>query len=267
MRFKIFTFFFLVSLYMGAQNKANLETSFNLGFPSFQTDYGENGDFKSEVSGNIGIAVSASMYINFFNKDPMYIASPSWVQKHTKLKIEASYQTAKLEHFGAQIEGNLPNAKKLRNMHGRSTLINLGTILEYHPFPIPDFIPGTRRNISPYFSLGVLADYSTPTVESDLGDWEKNPYVLIEAYQGDEIINIEPTITYSIVFGGGMRYNLDNGSAIVLDYRWQYFNTDYIDGLQPDPEIVRNKYNDWLSFLSVGYVFTLGESSGRSSTW
>lgn len=267
MRYIIFIILLVTPFFMGAQSSSNIEASVNFGFPSFQTDYGERGDFKSNVTGNIGIAVSTAIYIKFYNKDPMQSpAPPSWMQKHTKLKIEASYQTAKLEHFGTHVEGNSTSANKLKKMHGRSSLLNLGTIFEYHPFALPDFVPGTKRKYSPYIGLGVLAGYSMPTLTSDLGDWENNPSVLIEAYQGEEAINIDPELTFSAGFGGGVRYDLNNGGSIILDYRWQYFNSDYIDGLLPDPEIVDNRSNDWVSYINIGYVFTFGDPL-KPTTW
>lgn len=267
MRYLFSTLLFLAPFFMVAQSNTNIEASVNFGFPSFQTDYGERGDFKSNVSGNVGIAASAAIYIKFFNKDPMLSVAPSWMQKHTKLKIEAAYQTAKLEHFGTHVEGNSTSANKLKKMHGRSSLLNLGTIFEYHPFALPDFVPGTKRKYSPYIGLGVLANYSMPTITSDSGDWEQNPSVLIEAYQGEEATNVDPELTFSVVFGGGVRYDLANGASLILDYRWQYFNSDYIDGLKPSPEIVANENNDWLSYINLGYVFTFGGSSKRSTTW
>lgn len=265
MRLIIFTLLFLTHIFMGAQSDTNIEASLNLGLASFQTDYGERGDLKSGVTGNVGFAIGASVYINFFSFDPMRSVSPSWGQRHLKLKAEVSYLTARLDHFGERIEEGQQYVNVFKNMHGTSKVINFGAILEYHPFVIPDFVPGTRRKMSPYFGGGIMAGYSMPTLESDLGNWESNPSVLVPAYLGDAI-DVDPLLTMSLVASMGVRYKLDDDSAIMLDFRWQYFTSDYIDALNPIKEMVDNKNNDWLSYLNIGYVYRFGNSN-KSTTW
>lgn len=258
MRYYILTLFLLTSLYIGAQNTPNLEASLNIGFASFQSDYGEDGNSKSNFSGNMGLAVGGSLYVNFFSQDPSLTGEPSWSQKHLKLKLEGSYFSAKLEHFADE-----PITDSRKNMVGRASVINFGTILEYHPFVIPDFVPGIKKKLTPYFGLGIMGTFALPEVDTSN---------LILAYQTDDegvvYASDQPVFTYSLMPSAGLRYQLDNGGAIMLDMRWQYFGSDFIDGLNPNNEIINdsNKHNDWLYYLNVGYVFSFGKR-GKSSTW
>ena len=260
MRFKLFILLavsFVLSNKLHAQSQGNLEGSINLGLASFQTDYGERGDIRSSLTGNIGFAVGGSLYLNFFNKDPLYGSDPNWSQRHLKLKLEGSYLRANLEHF---IDTDVR-----KYMKGRASVINFGGILEYHPFVIPDYIPEKERKTSPYLGIGVMGGYSMPT-EKDSG--------LLQAYQpytdkdGEAQIPVitDSFFTYSLVLSTGIRYKLDDASAIMLDMRWQYFDSDYIDGLSPNPALVKNIHNDWLYYLNVGYVINFGSES-RGTTW
>jgi hypothetical protein len=255
MRFKLFilTVFliFLSNNAVEAQVNASLETSFNLGLASFQTDYGERHNFKSGVTGNVGFAVGGSLYINFFNTDPGIAGDPNWMQRHLKLRLETSYLSAGLEHFGKHLEGR-------ENMKGRTSVINMGSILEYHPFVIPDFVPGLKRRVSPYLGLGFMGGYAMPIVET-------NQAKLIEAYRGHT--DSRSFLTYSLIPSAGLRFELNGGQIIMLDMRWQYFDSDYVDGLSPDPMLTSNTHNDWLTYINVGYVYMFGKEGGRNSTW
>lgn len=262
----LISFIFLFSFNMNAQTNANLEAGISLGFASFQTDFGQRGDWDSTFK-NRGLAVGAVLYLNFFNRDPIISGPVGWGQQHLKLKGEISYLQANLEHYGRYIEDSSPqDIAKLKSMTGKSTVINFGTILEYHPFPIPDFIPGSNRKISPYFGLGVMAGFSNPTIETSTGDWETNPSLLIDAYQAEGAVDDSSSLALSLMFSGGIRFKLDDNDALMLDMRWQYFASDLIDGLNPDTELVPNNNDDWLYYLNLGYIHKFGPDS-KISTW
>ena len=261
MRFKLFILLPVILLSyasVSAQANASMEASVNLGFTSFQTDYGEDGNFKSSFTGNMGYAVGGSLYVNFFNTNPSVAGYPNWLQKHLKLKLEVSYLSAKLEHFG-------DNVGDRDHMKGLASVINFGTVLEYHPFVLPDFVPGIRKKLTPYVGFGVMGTFAMPKVET-------NQSSLIKAYQigddGFKHADDAPVFTYSLMPSGGLRYQLDNGNAIMMDMRWQYFGSDFIDGLSPNNDVIdgANKHNDWLYYFNVGYVIKFGENA-RSSTW
>ncbi len=255
--FILIAVFFVLSNRISAQSQSTLEGSVNFGLASFQTDYGIRGDIRSGLTGNVGIAVGGSIYLNFFNMDPLSGSDPNWSQRHLKLKLEGSYLQANLEHF---VDTDIR-----KYMKGKATVINFGGVLEYHPFVIPDYIPDKDRKTSPYLGFGIMGGYSMPT-ETDAG--------LLQAYQPYTDANeqehipliTDSNLTYSLVFSAGIRYKLDDISAIMLDMRWQYFDSDYIDGLSPNPEIVLNIHNDWLYYLNVGYVIDIGAVI-RHTTW
>ena len=49
----------------------------------------------------------------------------------------------------------------------------------------------------------------------------------------------------------------------MLDSRWQYYFSDWVDGLNPgiDQNEVRpvpeNKSNDWIYWINIGYIYYL----------
>ena len=58
----------------------------------------------------------------------------------------------------------------------------------------------------------------------------------------------------------GLRYRLGTLSDLVLDLRYQYFSSDWVDGLNPNKDkYTENKSNDSLLWLSVGYIYYVGE--------
>lgn len=243
---------------MNAQANANLEAGISVGLASFQTDFGQRGDFDSTFNNN-GLAVGAVMYLNFFNRDPVISGPVSWGQQHFKLKAELSYLQANLKHYGDYLVTSAPeDITKLENMTGKSSVINFGTILEYHPFPIPDFIPGSNRKISPYLGLGVMAGFSNPSIDAPSG--------LIDVYQPEGAVDDSSSVALSLMFSGGLRFKLDENDALMLDMRWQYFASDYIDGLNPDAVEAPNKHDDWLYYLNFGYIHKFGPDS-KMSTW
>jgi hypothetical protein len=41
----------------------------------------------------------------------------------------------------------------------------------------------------------------------------------------------------------------------MIDLRFQYYFSNWVDGLNPNPEIYKeNKANDWLVWFNVGYI-------------
>lgn len=268
MRLKLFILLPVILLFftsVESQTNLNLEAGLSIGFASFQTDFGQRGDWQSTFK-NRGLALGGVVYLNFFNQDPVLSGPVGWGQQHLKLKGEVSYLMADLEHYGSYAEEDTADGAKLRGMSGKSSVLNFGTILEYHPFPIPDFIPGSDRKLSPYFGLGVMGGLSTPTIETAGGDWKTNPSLLIEAYQLEGAVDDSSKIVLSLMLSGGVRYRLADNASLMLDMRWQYFNNNHIDGLDPDTAFVPNEHNDWLYYLNLGYIFKFGPSSS-TSTW
>jgi hypothetical protein len=62
----------------------------------------------------------------------------------------------------------------------------------------------------------------------------------------------------SLVSSIGTRYKLNPLNDLVLDLRFQYFGSDWVDGLNPNKEIyTENKSNDWLIWVQFGYIHYL----------
>ena len=246
-------FLLLISLSStNAQSYLSYEGGFNVGLASFQTDYGERGDFQSGVTGNMGMAVGGIFYVNFFSGNGLWSDRAEYFSSHFKVKGEVSYMKAKLEHFGKYVDGTGITADKLKAMHGTSSLLNIGATMEYHFKDIQYFSFKRNDVLDPFVGLGLAYNYSKPTVVSDLGDYQTNPSVLIPKYQTDAVY-VDPLNTYSMLFSAGTRINAGERGDFILDMRWQYFLSDKIDGISPNDS--SNKYNDWLYSLSVGYVY------------
>ena len=63
---------------------------------------------------------------------------------------------------------------------------------------------------------------------------------------------------WSVVSSVGTRYKLTELSDLFVELRWQYYFSDWVDGLNPDPEIyTENKANDWNAWLHFGYIYYL----------
>ena len=241
-----------------AQDKRSHEVGFISGAAAFTTDYGQRYDFSSNVGGNVGMGVGLIYYLNFTDYRYRWNQRTNYFSEHFRVRAELSYMTAKLDHFGVWAEENSIWGEKLRSMHGKASIINFGAQLEFHIVDIVDF--GSRRipdlKWSPYISAGFMVDYYNPDLESDLGDWHEDISVIYEKWQVPGAIDVDPDFTTSATLGIGTRHKLGEYSDILIEARWQYFFSNYVDGLNAmdDPA---NKYNDWLLWVHVGYVYYL----------
>jgi len=251
-------FLFLFSLFF-TKGQAQLGNSFDigvtLGVTSVQSDYGERGDIRSGVIGNIGFASSLILYKNFYDKNVNWNSRANWLEDHIKLKAEVSYYKANLHHFGTYSEGSSHSANLLRAMHGTSSVINFGGLVEHHFFSLTNYNSyATDRFFSPYFSFGGMLGISKASVSSDFGDYTTDPSLLISAYQNNAIYTEQLTVG-SVVFGLGTRIKIGEYSDLVFDTRWQSYFSDRIDGLKP--RIDANKHLDWTYSMSLGLVIAL----------
>ncbi len=241
-----------------AQDRSSHEIGFITGAASFTTDYGERHNFSSNVGGNIGMGVGVIYYLNFSDYRYRWNQRTNYFSEHFRVRGELSYMSAKLDHFGQWAEENSIWGEQLRSMHGKASIINLGAQLEFHIVDIVDF--GSRRipelKWSPYVSAGFMVDFYNPDLKSDLGDWTQDISVIYEKWQVPGAINVKANITTSATLGIGTRHKLGEYSDILIESRWQYFFSNYVDGLnaKQDPA---NKYNDWLLWVHVGYVYYL----------
>jgi hypothetical protein len=253
-------FLFLSSHKSRAQDKSSHEIGLISGSASFTTDYGQRNNFMSNVGGNVGMGIGIIYYLNFQDYRYRWNQRTKYFNEHFRVRAEISYMSAELDHFGIWAEAQTNGGKLLRAHHGKTYLLNVGAQLEFHWVDIVDF--GSRRipdlQWSPYISVGAFVDYYNPSINSDLGDW-RDPGILYPKWDinnDPKAARDTPGITMSATLGIGTRHKLGEYSDILVESRWQYFFSNYVDGLnaRPDPA---NKYNDWLLWVHVGYVYYL----------
>ena len=230
---------------------------------AFQSDYGERHDLSTNA-GNTGYGIGIVHYMNFSYTAACNCYTPeTYFNDHFKFRTELSMSKTKLKHFGKWVEKNNGSlgVDQLRAMRGSSTLYNAGIQLEYYPWSIRDFT-ATIGSFGPYVSLGAQYSHYIPTATSEMGPLGI-PQTTFPKYlepsdgrphgYSDESGNI-----WSIVGSIGSRYKLAPLSDLLIDLRWQYFNSNWVDGLNPNPEkYSENKANDWIVWFNVGYIYYL----------
>lgn len=256
---------YLISILLLVAFVNNVEAQFGItheigvlsGPMTLKSDYGESGDFKATV-GNMGYGIGVVHYLNF--SDIHNSSRTNWqtyFKDHFKVRSEISYHKIELQHYGKYVDPKKQSvfAKQLRAMRGSSAITNLGIQLEYYPISIEDF-GNNFSAFSPYISFGGQYSFYTPTATSTLGKIN-TPRTTPEKYSNGALSNREGTV-WSLVTSVGTRYKLNAFSDLLVDMRAQYYFSDSVDGLNPDPAIyTENKSNDWNIWFSVGYVYYL----------
>lgn len=225
---------------------------------AFQSDYGERSDFKTDA-GNTGFGVGIVHYLNFSYRAECNCYTPeTYFNDHFKLRTELSYSKTKLKHFGQWVQDSKQSvmANQLRGMRGSTAVTDVGMQLEYFPLSIRDFsvTPGAW---APFVSLGAHFSFYDTEAYSTLGpNLGTNPNVTPTKYMG--AVKNDGGNAWSIVSSVGTRYKLTELSDLMIDLRFQYYFSNWVDGLNPDPNIyTENKANDWLVWLNVGYIYYL----------
>lgn len=240
-------------------NSANAQFGFSheigaiLGPVAFQSDYGERGDFSTNA-GNTGYGIGIIHYLNFSYKAECNCYTPeTYFNDHFKLRSELSYNKTDLQHFGRWIEGNSIGVQQLKAMRGSTAVTNVGMQLEFFPLSIREFT-ATIGSLAPFISLGGQFSFYDPKAYSTLGPI--GPFTLPIKYQ-DGFTNQGGTV-WSIVSSVGCRYKLTELSDLMVDMRLQYYFSNWVDGLNPDPtRYPENKANDWNVWFNVGYIYYL----------
>lgn len=228
---------------------------------AFYSDFGVRNDFETN-SGNVGIGVGLVHYINFaYRADCNCYTRDTYFNDHFKIRSEIDFHKTRLEHFGEFVAADETSlfADQLRAMTGTTTVIEIGSQLEFFPLSIRDFAAGAYK-VAPYASLGAHFVSFDPEVTSSLGRIDSS-ISTPEKYLGS--FQQEPGTTWAAVGSIGIRYKLTQLSDLVLDSRWTYYFSDYVDGLNPSLEnngtrpVPENKANDWTYWLNIGYIYYL----------
>ncbi|WP_343766417.1 THC0290_0291 family protein [Gangjinia marincola] len=255
----VFFAFLLANTSIQAQKAFSQEAGVILGPIQFRGDYGLAGESETNY-GNLGFGFGVVHYINFaYNqRRGSYVRASEYLKDHFKIRSEINFFTAKLNHFGKIKDDQIADptqANTLDEMEGDARVFEIGTGFEYFPLSIVDFELGYTR-FAPYAGFNVhYATYNSNS-SSSLGDLD------IAQQEGDEDILFGTFIggldntggsTYSLVFNAGTRYRIGETSDLLIDFRFIYYGTDLLDGLEPvGPQ---NQDNDWITWLNVGYIY------------
>lgn len=229
---------------------------------AFQSDYGERYDFKTN-SGNTGIGIGLVHYFNFrFNADYNY-TSRTYFNDHFKVRSEISFITSKLNHFGEYVAPTKTSidAQQLRAMSGKTSVTNLGTQLEFFPLSIRDY-SAVEGSFAPFVSLGAQISYYSASASSTLGPLGTTattfPKYLTPSEGRSFGFSNENKTVWSAVSSVGTRYKLNESADLMVDLKFQYYFSNWVDGLNPNPDIYKeNKANDWLVWFNFGYIYYL----------
>lgn len=232
---------------------------------AFQSDYGERKDFETNA-GNTGFGIGLVHYLNFsYRADCNCYAPETYFNDHFKLRSELSFNKTNFNHFGKEVTDEKVKknieSKKLAAMSGSSAVTNIGVQIEFYPLSIRDFAASTG-SFAPFVSFGGQFSFYTPTAKSSLGKLG-SPLTTFPKYltpsEGEPYgFTNEAGSTFSVVTSVGTRYKLTPLSDLILDLRWQYYFSNWVDGLNPNPNIyTENKSNDWNIWLNFGYIYYL----------
>lgn len=229
---------------------------------AFQSDYGQRNDFDTN-KGNTGIGIGLVHYMNFsYRADCNCYTPETYFNDHFKVRTELSYNKTKLNHFGHWAEKDSDYGERLRAMQGSTAVTNIGMQLEYYPFSIRNFTASTG-SWAPYVSLGGQYSFYKPEVYSTLpGGLQVETNVFPKYWTPSDGkphgFSNDRGSTFSLVSSVGTRYKLSPLSDLVVDLRWQYYFDNWVDGLNPNPDIYKeNKANDWNVWLNFGYIYYL----------
>ena len=250
----IILFLFGYSSEIIAQYGFSHEVGVIAGPVAFQSDYGERRNYDTNF-GNTGYGIGLIHYLNFSYKADCNCYTPeTYFNDHFKLRSELSYNKTNLRHYGEYVEGDKKKDfnRQLRAMRGSTAVTNIGMQLEYFPLSIRDFT-STVGSLAPFISLGGQFSFYDPEAYSTLGRLDTPATTPVKYFGATQ--NSSGTV-WSVVGSVGTRYKLAPLSDLMVDFRLQYYFSNWVDGLNPNPSrYPENKANDWLVWFNVGYIY------------
>ncbi|WP_188654108.1 THC0290_0291 family protein [Yeosuana aromativorans] len=267
------TAFFLFVLTQAAYSQLGFSHEIGIiaGPLEFRSDFGSRNETKTNF-GNSGFGIGIVHYINFaYRADCSCYTTDTYFNDHFKLRNEISWNKTNLEHLGTWVAPNRTTveADQLRAHKGVAENFDIGTQLEFFPLSIRSFQSFGYR-IAPFVSLGIHYTSFNPKVSTTYNNPDPNAYGDIydqSNFYSHWFDNYTPGVdpypiseqsgsTWSTVTSVGIRYKLNKLSDLMLDLRWQYYFSDWVDGLNHNWRGY-NKSNDWLVWLNVGYIYYL----------
>ncbi|TDW46001.1 hypothetical protein EV144_107194 [Flavobacterium sp. 270] len=241
-----------------AQSDLAQEIGIFAGPVTLQSDFGQRNNFKNNA-GNTGFGFGVAHWINFSANNNR----ESFFTEHFKVRSELSFSKTDLNHFGKWVEEK-PNglfAQQLRAMDASSTIVGIGSQLEFSFIKIHDF-ENSVGSLSPYLSAGFMASYYSTKIGSRLGDLTLpgiTPGKYLTPSDGRAHgFSAEDGVVLAATGALGVHYKLTTMSDLMFETRFVMYNSDWIDGLNPNKEIYKeNKSNDWQVWFNFGYIIYL----------
>ena len=254
-------FSLMVLLSFGFKADAQFGASSGIGIIAgptfFQSDYGERFDAATNFANN-GFGIGIFHITNFsYNYREGTANRKTFFNDHFKLRTELSFQKSEFIHKGQWVEGKPSLIKEqLRAMRGNTAVTNVGMQFDFFPWSIYNSDLGASRyNFAPFVSLGGQYSFFRSKSYSMLGQVD-NPAVTPPKYLGAS--RSESDATFSLVSSVGARYKIGDFEDIILDLRWQYYFSNWVDGLNPDAKLYpENRANDMMFWVSVGYIYRI----------
>ncbi len=221
----------------------------------FYSDYGQRSNIETNMN-NVGFGVGLIHYLNFaYRADCNCYTRDTYFNDHFKLRNEISYHKTEFQHYGRWVDPSKTSliAEQLRGMRGSTSVFDIGSQLEYFPLSIRDFVAGSYK-IAPFVSLGAHWVNFSPDAYTIFEPFELGQSLYPDKYD-ESSRRTEPGSTWSVVWSLGFRYKLTPMSDLMLDGRWQFYFSNWVDGLNPD--VPENLANDWIYWLNVGYILYL----------
>lgn len=216
---------------INAQSSLAHEIGIMFGPVTFQSDYGERNNFDTNA-GNTGFGIGIIHFLNFSSNNN----KEHFFSEHFKVRTEFSFTKTNLHHFGKWVSKNPPTlgVQRLKAMSGSTSTINLGPQLEFSPFMKIHDYENSPGSLSPYVSLGFLVSYYSTKTKSGLGELgsiETTPLKYLTPSDGREHgYSSESNLVLSATAAAGIHYKLTRMSDLMLEARFQAFNSDWVDG-------------------------------------
>ena len=248
----LISFSLLLAFNAGAQALVD-EWEANIGYLNFQGDYGQRADFQTTLA-NQGGMIGGKIYFNLLNSN----RPECYACQHLKFHLGFNTGYSVLSFDKSYYEYKPYQAdliRKIKAINGQVYFLDLSANVEYHLSNLRyiDFFSSNIFNkIDPYVGIGAGGIFYSVDVDSELGNFEKDPSILPSPFVG-RVYN-ENSIAFSANLEVGIRYRFSQDLQLSFNNKWMYFLSDRVDGLNPNPKMATNKYNDWLFSPSLGVV-------------
>lgn len=246
---------------------------------AFQSDYGQRFDAVTNY-GNVGYGLGIVHYLNFsYQADCSCYTKYTYFNDHFKVRNEIDYHVTKFDHFGEEVGENSFGGLQLDSHKGETRVFEIGSQLEYFPLSIRDYAAGASL-FAPYVSLGAHFVAFNPDATSTLAANDdifgvvSNPFVtpttanpfpfgpaLFDGFsqgegENNSGIDRRAGTTLAITWSAGTRIKVGPLSDLLVDFRWHYYTSNWVDGLNPDPRAA-NRADDWIFWVNFGYIYYL----------